>query len=432
MNSGKSPLEGIQVLDFSQAALGPVCTRLLADLGANVVKVEPLEGDFVRLTTEPDVDSIIFMVCNLNKRSLVLNLRDARGKEIALALAKKADVLVQNFRPGVMKRMGLSYETLSKDNPRLVYASLSMYGETGPISHRRGGDIWAQAFTGFVESQGSPDSPYLVGHPVIDFAGAAVNAFAIMVALFMRESTGVGQEVFNNLVNTSTFLQWGPITHYLVEGVVLKKGGRGGARWRFPFGAYTAKDGDVATLYGQDQDEWRTFCSMLEIEHLLSDPRYDTPDKRDEHKFELYPILDEAFRKRTRAEWEQLFRQHQWRCDSCLDYAEFVAHPQFEANKPTVKVKDPREGEIVFPASPFRFGSFPLPEYSEHAPILGEHTKEILLELGYTKQQINELHDEGAIGIPSPGMFKVKRQKKGRVMAPHRILGHVSSVEDAR
>ena len=410
------PLNGIKVLDFGQAALAPICARLLADLGADVIKVEPLEGDFTRITPEPMVDSVTFMSINLNKRSLSVNLRDPEGKEVIMKLVPKVDVIVQNFRVGAMKKLGLDYESLSKINKRLVYASCYMYGETGPLVRRRGGDMWAQAFTGMVESQGYPDGPpQMVAHSVTDFAAGISAAYAIMVALFNREKTGVGQEVSTNLVNIGTFLQFPAISHYIVEGLLFRKPGRGDARSKFPFGPYKARDGDVLTIFGQDDGEWATVCSILGLEHLLGDPRYDSVAKRNENKFELYPILDEAFSKHTRAEWEELFKERKLRCDSCLDYAEFVSHPQFEANNLKIKVNDPREGELDFPATPVRFSSFPYPNVANHAPILGEHTKEILLDLGYSEDDIARMYDKGAVAIATPDMFKVKRTQKGTI-----------------
>ena len=234
------------------------------------------------------VDSVTFMATNLNKQSLSVNLRDPRGKEIIMKLIPGVDVVLQNFRTGAMKKMGLDYETLSRINPRLVYASCYMYGESGPLARRRGGDMWAQAFTGMIESQGCSDGPpQMVGHSVIDFAGGIAAAFAIMTALFLRERTGVGQEVSTNLINVGVLLQWPAVAHYLVEGLLYKKVGRGTPRSNFPFGPYTAKDGDVLTIFGQDQDEWATVCAILGIEHLLQDPRYDTVEKRNEKKLEV-------------------------------------------------------------------------------------------------------------------------------------------------
>jgi crotonobetainyl-CoA:carnitine CoA-transferase CaiB-like acyl-CoA transferase len=397
------PLVGIRVLDFGQAALCPTCGRLLADLGADVIKVEPLEGDFARLTPEPNVDSVTFMVTNLNKRSLAINLRDPRGKEILLKMLPTTDVLIQNFRPGAMKNLALDYETLSAMNPRLIYGSFYMYGEKGPLARRRGGDMWAQAFTGLVASQGSPDGPpQTINHTVMDYCGGMAAAFAVMTALFERERTGAGQEVFNSLINTAVLLQWPAIGHYLAEGLLFKKVGRGNVKSRFPYGAYTAKDGDVLTIFGQDDEEWITVTAILGIEHLLADERYDTADKRNARKFELYPILDEAFKKKTRVEWEQLFREQKLRCDPCLDYAEFTAHPQFEANQLAVTVMDPREGEMVFPSIPTRLSKYEPLEQCNHAPLLGEHTEEILQEMGYAAEEIEQLKADGVVAVATP------------------------------
>lgn len=408
------PLEGIRVLDFGQAALCPTCGRLLADLGADVIKVEPLEGDFARITPDPNIDSVTFMVTNLNKRSLAINLRDPRGKEILLKLVPQVDVLIQNFRPGAMKNLGLDYETLKAINPRLIYGSFYMYGETGPLARRRGGDMWAQAFTGVVASQGSPDGPpQMINHTVMDYGGGMAAAFAVMTALFYREKTGMGQEVFSSIINIAVLLQWPAIAHYLVEGLLFKKVGRGIVRSRFPYGAYTAKDGDVITIFGQDDEEWVTVCAILGIEHLLADERYDTAEKRNALKFELYPVLDEAFKKKTRAEWEQLFKEQKLRCDPCLDYAEFTAHPQFEANNLAVKVVDPREGEMLFPSIPTRLSKFGPLGQCNHAPLLGEHTREILHEVGYKKKEIDRLEEDGVVGIATPEMYKAKRTSKG-------------------
>jgi crotonobetainyl-CoA:carnitine CoA-transferase CaiB-like acyl-CoA transferase len=402
------PFEGIKVLDFSQAMFGPVCTRLLGDLGADVIKIEPLEGDFTRLTPGGG-DSTAFLSCNRSKRSLSINLKDTRGLEIVLRLVTNVDVLVQNFRPGVMKELGLDYEALHKINPRLIYGSFYMYGETGPLAHRRGADIWAQAMTGVVASQGSPDGPpYLAAHFFLDYGGAALNAFAIATALLMRERTGVGQEVTNNLINSGAYLQEYAISYYLMEGRLFKKGGRGAASGIFPYGAYPAKDGDVVTLFGQDDQEWSTVCSILGIEQLLTDPRYDSHEKRVQRKFELYPILDEAFRKKNRTEWQELFRQHGLRCDPCLDYAEFLAHPQFEANAMIEEISHPQYGKLRMLGVPIKFKGTGAIKQKRHPPILGEHTREILGELGYTDEQIEKFRNDGVIGVPSSDAFEAR------------------------
>ena len=417
-------LDGIQVVDFSQAAFGPVATRLLADLGADVIKVEPLEGDFSRLTVEPFVDSFTFICTNLNKRSFSANLKDERGFDAIKRLCAQADIVVENFRPGVMDRMRLGFEELSKGNPKLVYGSFSMYGDSGPLSHRRGGDMWAQAFTGFITSQTDPEygAPWVNGHNIIDYGGGAVNAFGLMSALWFAERTGTGQKVTNNLVNTAVLMQWPAMAHYLSEGIEFRKEGRGGVRSRFPYAAYPASDGYVMTIFGQDDTEWAIICEILGIEHLLADERYDTVLKRNERRQELYPVLDEAFGQHTREEWAERFREKRLRCDPCLSYEEFVSHPQFAENHLALTVDDPRDGEQVIPASPVRFSAFPPPDTGRHAPILGEHTKEILRELGYDEADIELMADEGAVGTPIPEMFTAKRQASGKAARPGAVF----------
>lgn len=395
------PLENVKILDFSQVDFGPRCTRLLADLGADIIKVEPLEGEFTRLTSRRKGESMTFLCSNRDKRDICLNLNDPRGIEIALKLAKRADVLVQSFRPGVMERLGLDYKTICKINPQIIYASFSMYGDTGPLSHRRGGDPWAQAFTGVVASQGSPDGPpYLAGQLFMDFTGAALNAFAITAAVLFKERTGKGQEVTNNLVNTGLYIQDAAICTYLNDGVLLKKSGRGNVQGMFPYGAYPARDGDVVTFFGQDDDEWVTLCHILGIEHLLGDPRYDTAENRTKRKFELYPILDEAFRKKTRVEWEKLFSENKLRCDPCLDYAELVEHPQFKANNMVIEVDHPTEGQLKLIDCPIKFKGISTSRPVRPPPLLGQHTQEILEELGYGHEQVAQLREEGVVSYP--------------------------------
>jgi len=199
----------------------------------------------------------------------------------------------------------------------------------------------------------------------------------------------------------------------LIDGVLLKKGGRGTARGQFPYGAYPAKDGDVVTIFGQDDHEWPIFCRILGIEHLLEDPRYRTAQDRTERKFELYPILDEAFRKKTRAEWAELFKQNGLRCDPCLDYQELMDHPQFKALDMIVEMEHPVRGKVRTLRPPMEFSGSPRPSSFRHPPIVGEHTREILLELGYPLQEIEKLESQGVIGIPLPSMLERQDAEKG-------------------
>jgi crotonobetainyl-CoA:carnitine CoA-transferase CaiB-like acyl-CoA transferase len=206
---------------------------------------------------------------------------------------------------------------------------------------------------------------------------------------------------------------WCHLCYTLIDDVLIKKGGRGTARGQFPYGAYSAKDGDVATIFGQDDQEWPVFCSILGIEHLLSDPRYQTAKDRTEHKFELYPILDEAFKKKTRAEWAELFKQNSLRCDPCLDYQEVLDHPQFKALDLVVEIEHPVRGTIRAMRPPIEFKGMERANTFRHPPILGEHTKEILSELGYRNNEVEELEKQGVVGIPLESMLKPREVEKG-------------------
>jgi formyl-CoA transferase/CoA:oxalate CoA-transferase len=408
------PLEGIKVLDFTLAAMGPICTQFLADMGADVIKLEPIEGELTRISPL-GVDSTLFVALNRNKKSLTVNVKEPRGLEIVLALAKEADVIVENFRPGVMKKIGLDYDVIREINSRIIYCSMSCYGDTGPLAHRRGADPWAQAFTGVVASQGSQGGPpYLEGSGYMDSGGAFTGVGGICAALFLRERTGVGQKITLNLTHVSLLLQITNFAYHIIDGLPVVKGGRGLARGQFPYGAYTAKDGDVVTIFGQDDDEWRTVCKMLDMEYLLDVlkyPQYATAEDRRERKFELYPILDEAFSKKTRAEWAEIFRKNRLRVDPCLTYAELVEHPQFSAVNPLVETHHPTRGKIRSVACPVNFKGVTHSHPAKPAPIAGEHCRMILNSLGYSEQEIDELNEAGIINIPTPDMFELKEIK---------------------
>lgn len=401
-----APLEGIKVLDFGVAFSAPFGAMMLGDMGANVIKIERVEGESIRRgraaamddldlisSQEPEVAS--FIAINRGKRSLAIDIRHERGHEIILKLAKDADVVIECFRPGVMDRLGLGYKDLSQINPRIVYCSQTGFGEEGPLAHKIGGDMWAQALGGVVSYQGSPGgSPYLTGISFVDQGTPALIAFGVMVALFVREQTGIGQHLTTSLLQSVLHMQTVETSDYLIDGILKTKTGRGLGGF-MPAGAYRAKDGDVVTIYGSGS-QWPTFYKVLGIEHLENDARFATDAKRVEHREELYPILDEAFSKKTRAEWQKLFKEAKMRCDPCLNYQELFDHPQIEANKMVITVEHPTRGKIKNLAPPIKFKKTQaIPHRS--APLLGQHTREILLELGYSPQDIQELEQQGVI-----------------------------------
>jgi len=403
------PLKGIKILDFSIAVAAPLGAVLLADMGAEVIKIERIQGEPQRQGLPAGIDDQMgspsgavdvgsWIMLNRGKKDLAIDLKKEQAKGIILKLAKEADVILHGFRPGVMERLGFSYEAISKVNPKIIYCSLSGYGETGPLSHRVGGDMWTQAMSGMISIQGNPiGPPYMVGFPLIDCAGGIMTAYAIMVALFTRERTGIGQKINLNLLNVAMYLQFMQLGSYLTDGKSLYKGGRGMADQPPPFGPFRAKDGDVLTIFGTDP-LWPEFCKLLDREDLAQDPRFINDEKRRQHREELYPLLDEAFSKKTRAEWQQIFREAKMRCDPCLTYEELCAHPQVEMNEMIITMDHPVRGKIKMLGVPVKLEKTPgQPQHP--APLLGQHSEEILLQLGYTNEEIARLEVEGVVKV---------------------------------
>ena len=365
----ENPLAGIKILDFGIAYSSPLASMMLGDMGADIIKVERVWGESMRrgrpaamdeldAAEEAALDAPSWLAVNRSKRSLAVDVRQERGKEIVLKLAKDVDVLMECFRPGVMKKLGLDYETISKINPHIIYCSQSGYGEVGPYARRVGGDMWAQAMGGVVSYQGSPNGPpYMTGITFVDQGSPAILAFGIMVALFAREKTGIGQHLSSSLLQAVLHMQSVETSDYLVEGQLKVKTGRG-MSWLMPSGAYRAKDGDVITIFGWGA-QWPIFCKVLGLEHLIDDSRFSTDEARNRHREELYPLLDEAFSNKTKAEWQKLFREAKMRCDPCLNYEELFAHPQVEANEMVVTLEHPTRGKIRSIAPPIKLKKTP-------------------------------------------------------------------------
>ncbi|OIP28699.1 MAG: hypothetical protein AUK23_12500 [Deltaproteobacteria bacterium CG2_30_43_15] len=405
------PLEGIKVLDFSIALMGPLCALMLGDMGAEVVKVERLTGEAVRRgkaagmeevfgLEEAEVDSPMWLAHNRNKRSLAIDLKDGRGRGVIEKLVKAADVVIHSFRPGTMDKMGLGYQALSKIKPDIIYCSFYGFGETGSLAHRIGGDMYSQAFTGMVSLQGCPgDPPTMVSAAIVDHAGAWMGAYGIMVAMFHRTRTGEGQELVINQIDVAMYLQMSEAHLYLIDGIKCQRAGRASPVSPPPYGAYPAADGDIITLFGSDP-LWPRFCGVLGAEELADDPRFNNDKSRYENRKDLYPLLDRAFRKKTKGEWQRLFREAGMRCDPCLDYEELFNHPQVEANEMVVNLNHPVRGMIKMLGVPVKFKKTPgRPQLPP--PLLGEHSEEILREIGYTDEQIGELVAAKVIKVAS-------------------------------
>ena len=401
------PLEGIKVLDFSIAVAAPFGGAMLADMGAEVIKVERVHGEAQRLGLPAGMDDVLdtsvvekmpdttsWMAFNRGKKDLAIDIRKEKGLEIVLKLARDADVILQSFRPGVADRLGIGYEAISEINPQVIYCSFYGYGETGPVAHRAGGDMWSQAMSGIVSIIGYPGgAPQMLPFPACDHVGGMLVAYAIMTALFVRERTGQGQDLTVNNLDAAMYMQFSSFAEYLTGGKMPYKSGR--SYGSPPFGPFRAKDGDVLTIFGTGP-MWPDFCKLVGVEHLADDPKFNTDEARYENREEIGRLLDEAFSKKTRAEWQQIFREARMRCDPCLTYEEICTHPQLEANDMICSVNHPLHGEVRMLGLPVKLRKTP-GQPQGPSPILGQHTEEILLKLGYSSQDIAAMEAEKVI-----------------------------------
>ena len=303
------PLTGIKVLDLTRVVSGPFCTMLLADFGAEVIKVESLDGDPSRVTgIVGEGENPYFVNMNRNKQSITINLKAEEGKKIIRRLVKTSDVLVENFRPGVMDRLGLGYQKLKELNPNLVYAAITGFGKTGPYKGRPAFDFIAQAMSGFMSLNGTEDmAPIRVGVPISDTIAGLYSAFGIMIALRDRDRTGIGHEVqcamVDSLISMFTFASGA----YFATGELPPRTGNDHMVVS-PYGLYQASDGPIA-IAPSTEKTWLSLCKVLDLEHLITDPRFDTNAKRRDNRAETNKIVGERISTRSRAEWIDVFNK---------------------------------------------------------------------------------------------------------------------------
>jgi len=404
-----SPLEGIRILDFAIAVAAPLGGAMLSDMGAEVIKVERITGEPQRLGMPAGMDDVLdtkiaegipdtgsWIALNRGKKDLAIDVRNEKGKEVILKLAKDADVILESFRPGVMDRLGLGYDVISKINPKVIYCSFTGFGQTGPLAHRAGGDMWTQAMSGMIAEGTHPNShPQMLAQGIVDHTSGMLVAYGIMTALYVRERTGMGQQIFVNNLDAGMYLQFSALAGFLIEKRSPKKMERDVGGQAPPYGPYTAKDGDVLTIFGTDP-LWPAFCKILDVEHLAYDPRFVNDKVRRQNRVEVEKLLDEAFSKRARAEWAQIFKEAKMRCDPCLTYEELCAHPQVEANDIIFSTTHPVRGETRMLGIPVKLQKTP-GKAQGPAPLLGQDTDIILKGLGYTTEEIKQMETEKII-----------------------------------
>jgi crotonobetainyl-CoA:carnitine CoA-transferase CaiB-like acyl-CoA transferase len=393
-----SPLAGITVVDLTRVLAGPYCTMLLGDMGAEIIKVErPDGGDDTRGFGPPYLngESAVFLSINRNKKSITLNLKHADGKRILTQLIERADVLVENFRPGTMAQFGFDYASASRLNPRLIYCSLSGFGHTGPYAERGGYDTIAQAMSGMMSATGHPDMPPAkAGVPVADIGTGMFGAFGILCAYIARQRTGAGQHIDTSLFDTSIALSLMEAATFLAGGELPSPLGSTHRR-NAPHGAFRVKDGYIA-IAADSAHFWKRFCQILGLESLLDDPRFKTNAERVANKHLLQEIVEGVTTTQAGHYWLEQLEAAEIPCGPVNTYAEVFTDPHVLARQMLMEVQHPVAGPVRMTGINVKLSATP-GELRLPAPTLGQHTREVLRTLGYTDEAIDHLKTAGVI-----------------------------------
>ncbi len=400
------PLDGVRVLDLTRILAGPYCTMVLADLGADVIKVEqPVSGDpargngpFLAEGSEGEQFSTYFMSINRGKRSVAIDMSKPEGRELLLRLADHSDVLIENFRPGSMERLGLEQATLRARNPRLVVCSVSGFGQTGPYAHRPALDIIVQGMGGMLSITGEPGGgPVRPGASIGDITAALFAAIAVQAALLERERSGEGQYIDVSMLDCQVAIMENAFMRYFSLGEVP---GRIGTRHpsSTPFQAFETADGHVVVaIMGGSTEQWPLFCAAIEHVELIDDDRYATGWGRTERREELIPIIEEAMRLKTTAEWVEVLSEMGVPVGPVQDIAQVAADPQLAHRGMFMELDIPGLGPVTFTGNPLKLSRTP-GEPGRVPPRLGEHTAEVLAGvLGMSDAEIGALKAGAAV-----------------------------------
>jgi crotonobetainyl-CoA:carnitine CoA-transferase CaiB-like acyl-CoA transferase len=392
------PLQNFTVLDFTRVLSGPYCTMLLADMGARVIKVEhPGRGDDTRAWGPPfqGSESAYFLSVNRNKESITLDLKSPGAKEIAERLLERTDVLVENFRPGTMSRLGLGYEVVAERYPRLVYCSISGFGQTGPRSSQAGYDAVMQAEGGLMSITGEADGPpYRLGVAISDIVSGMFAAQGIAMALIARERSGRGQLVDIGMLDATTALLTYQAAICFATGTApMRMGNRHPTI--VPYETFAAADGDIVVAVGND-DQWQRFCQVIGATSLASDARFATNRLRVENYRTLRPVLSDHLARRTRDEWLRDLKNAGVPSGAVRDVGEVLEDPQIAAREMVASIDHAALGAIRVLGVPVKLSRNP-GSIRSAPPTLGQHTDHVLAELGFTRAEIRELRDTRTI-----------------------------------
>ena len=399
---GKSLLKKMRVLDFTRVLSGPFATMMLGDLGAEVTKIEPPNGDESR-SWPPILKngvSAYFLALNRNKRSIALNLKEERARNIVLKLAAESDVVVENFTPGVVAKLGIDYETLKKENPRLIYCAISGFGQDGPYRNKKAYDPIVQGMTGLMSITGERNGPPAkIGIPITDLTAASHAVTAILAAYISRLETGKGQYIDISLYD-------GVISWLTIMAMDYFATGKPPERWgldhihRVPARAFMASDGRWVQVAATSDPMYSKFCQVLGLEELIDDPRFATNNDRIRHRHEIMPFFEGKIKEKTSQEWLRLLEEAGIPCGPILDMDEVFAAPHVKARDMMFTMPHPIEKEIPQLGFPYKF-SESSPSARLRPPLLGEHMDMILSQqLGMDREEIGKLIEEKVVTAP--------------------------------
>ncbi len=394
------PLQGVRVLDISQVMAGPYACMLLGDMGADVIKIEPPgTGDQTRGSMGfkmKGADSLGFLNMNRNKRSVTLDLKTEAGKEVLLRMARDADILIENYRPGALRRMGLGYDVLQAINPRLVYTSISGFGQSGPWADRPGFDLMAQAMSGVMSVTGYPDSPPVkAGVPVADIGCALFAVYATLSAYIGARNSGQGQYVDAALFDAAMAFSVWDVCDYWGTGKPPQPLGTSN-KMTAPYQAMACSDG-YFVMGANNQKLWTKLCELMGRTELLADPRFSTIALRLANRPALQDELEKTFRTNTKDHWVQTLLDHGLPAGPILGYPEAFASEHAQVRGMRMEIDHPVEGKVPNIGFAVKLSGTPQ-QVRRHPPLLGEHNTEVLGELGLSADEQARLRAAGAFG----------------------------------